>query len=330
VALAAALFAVNGTVSKAVMADAFTSMQVVEARCLFAAVIFAVIAAVRDPRALRPGRHDAAVLVIFGVVGVALVQWLYLVSISRMPVSITLLIEFTAPLMIALWVRFVRHEPVRTRVWTALALILSGLSLVAQVWHGLTLDGLGLLTSFVAAICLAFYYLIGEHAVGRRDPWAVATWGFGSAAVAWAGLAPWWRFPVAALTLPVRLGHAGLGVDVPAWLALGYVVSLGTVAPFGLVFLGLGRIGATRVGLVGTLEPLLAGIVAWIVLGEVLQPLQIAGGAVVLAGIVLAETARPGQPDGGPPTRPAVPGPKPATAADRPGSMPAGVKRSDP
>jgi drug/metabolite transporter (DMT)-like permease len=78
-----------------------------------------------------------------------------------------------------------------------------------------------------------------------------------------------------------------------------WVVVLGTVAPFGLVLAGLGRIGATRTGLVGTTEPPLAGVVAWSVLGETLSPAQVIGAVVVLAGIVLAETARAADPDAG-------------------------------
>ena len=70
------------------------------------------------------------------------------------------------------------------------------------------------------------------------------------------------------------------------------VVVLGSVVPWVLVLTGLRSIGAARAGLVGTLEPVVAGVVAWVVLGEQLTPVQLAGGAVVVGGIVLAETAR--------------------------------------
>jgi drug/metabolite transporter (DMT)-like permease len=83
-----------------------------------------------------------------------------------------------------------------------------------------------------------------------------------------------------------------VGTTVPAGALVGWVVVLGTVAPFSLVLAGLSRIGATRTGLLGTAEPPLAGVVAWLAMGESLHPVQLAGGAVVLAGIVLAETAR--------------------------------------
>jgi len=290
VLVAATLFSVNGSVSKTVLSGTLSSLELVEVRCLVAGLVFFLVTAVRRPAALRIGLRELGFVIVYAVVGVALVQWLYFVSISRMPVSITLLIEFTAPVLIALWVRFARREPVRRRIWVALALTLIGLALVARVWAGLTLDSLGLIAACLCAISLAIYYLLGEHGVGRRDPISLAAWSFTLAAVFWMARVPLWTIPFGRLAEPLALGR--LGVQLPGWALVGYVVLLGTAAPFGLTLLGLREIGATRVGLIATAEPPLAGIVAWPVLGEVLAPVQIAGAVVVLVGIALAETAR--------------------------------------
>jgi drug/metabolite transporter (DMT)-like permease len=285
---ASLLFAVNGTVSKLVMASGLDSLHLVEIRCLAAAVVFFALAALRSPASLAIGRRELGFIAIYGTVGVAMVQWLYFAAIARMPVSISLLIEFTGPVLVALWVRFVRRQPVRNRIWGALALVIAGLALVAQIWAGLTLDGLGLLLSGLAACSLAIYYLLGEAGLAGRDPFSLAAWSFGAAAVFWAVLLPWWRFPFEKLTTRVDV----VGTTVPAGLLVTWVVLLGTVAPFGLMLSGLSRIGATRTGLLGTAEPPLAGLVAWLAIGERLTVVQVVGGIVVLAGIVLAETAR--------------------------------------
>jgi drug/metabolite transporter (DMT)-like permease len=224
------------------------------------------------------------------VVGLAMVQWLYLVAILRMPVSVSLLIEFTAPVLVALWVRYVRREPVHGRIWGALALIVAGLALVARVWAGLTLDGVGLLAASLAAVALAAYYLLGERGLGTRDAVSLAAWSFAAAGLFWSLLLPWWSFPFDRLGVAVPIGAGGPQVSIGALVV--WVVLLGTVAPFGLALLGLQRIGATRVGLVGTAEPPLAGLVAWGVIGETLDAVQVVGAVVVLSGIVLAETAR--------------------------------------
>ena len=294
VLLAAAIFAINGSVSKVVLGAGLTSLQLVEIRCLLASLVFAAVAAVRNPGSLRMTRRELGFIVIYGVVGVAMVQWLYFVSITRMPVSVSLLVEFTAPLLIALWVRFVRKQPVRSRVWAALALIIGGLALVAQVWSGLTLDAIGLLAAGLAAISLAIYYVLGERAMGRRDAWSLAAWSFGAAAAFWSIVQPWWLFPFDHYSRSLAVGTTGL--HAPVWLLVTWVVLLGTVTPFALLLRGLGQIGAARVGLVGTAEPPLAGVVAWLVLGETLSAAQIIGAVIVLSGIVLAETARTPQP----------------------------------
>lgn len=291
VLIAATLFSVNGSVSKTVLSGTLSSLELVEVRCLVAGLVFFLVTALRRPSALRIGLREFGFVLVYGVVGVALVQWLYFVSISRMPVSITLLIEFTAPVLIALWVRFVRKEPVRRRIWVALALTLIGLALVARVWAGLTLDGLGLIVAWLCAITLAVYYLLGEHGVGRRDPISLAAWSFSLAGLFWMVIVPVWTIPFGRLADPLALGR--LDVQLPGWVLVAYVALLGTAAPFGLTLLGLREIGATRVGLIATAEPPLAGIVAWPVLGEVLAPVQVLGAAVVLIGIGLAETARP-------------------------------------
>ena len=285
---AATLFAVNGTVSKLVLTSGLSSQRLVEIRCAGAAVVLCLLALARDRRSLRTPPRELGFVVVYGVVGVAMVQWLYFVALTRIPVSLTLLIEFTAPLMVALWVRFVLGRPVRRRLWPALALVLAGLALVARVWAGLTVDGLGLVAALAAACALAAYYVLGEHGVARRDPVSLAALSFAAAAVFWAVVLPWWTFPFGRLAAPIAV----LGFAVPTWVLVVWVVVLGSVVPWVLVLRGLRSIGATRAGLVGTLEPVVAAGVAWVVLGEGLSPVQIAGGAVVVGGIVLAETAR--------------------------------------
>jgi hypothetical protein len=69
------------------------------------------------PRSLRVGRRELGFLVLAGIVGIGLVQWFYFVAIARLPVGIALLLEYLAPVLVALWVRFVRGEQVRSRVW---------------------------------------------------------------------------------------------------------------------------------------------------------------------------------------------------------------------
>src|SRR5215203_7205569 len=112
-----------------------------------------------------------------------------------MPVGIALVFEMTAPVFIALYVWLVRREKVRSRLWLALLLSLSGLVLVAEVWQGGgSLDPVGVGAALLAAICLATYYLMGERGTVTRDPVTLTCWSFVAAALFWAAAAPWWQF----------------------------------------------------------------------------------------------------------------------------------------
>jgi drug/metabolite transporter (DMT)-like permease len=288
---AAFLFAINGNVSKVALENGISSLELVSMRSAGTALILLVITAVRDPASLRVSRRELRFMALYGLTGIAMVQWLYFVAIQRMPVGIALLFEYTAPLMVALWVRFVQKEPVKSRLWLGLACALGGLALVAQFWRGMTLNPIGLVSAVGAGAALACYYLMGEHGQKERDPISLMGFSFGFSAILWAIVSPWQDFPFTALAHAVDLPGALPG-SAPLWLMVMWIIVLGTVTPFLLVLFAVARLGPARVGLIGMLEPVGAGIIAWVLLGESLNTIQIVGTVIVLAGIVLAETAR--------------------------------------
>lgn len=286
------LFAVNGTVAKLAMQAGLSPTRLVELRCLGSAIVLVAVVLLAAPRSMRVRGRELALLAVVGVVGVALVQWLYLVAISRLPVGLALLIEYTAPLLVALWARFVLGEAVRARVWWALAACLGGLALVAQVGDGVVLDVVGLVAAAGAAISLAAYYLLGARLVRDRDPLSTHAWSMTFAALFWVVLQPLWTFPADLLADAVPLPGPLTGAQPPLWLLVAWIVVLGTVVPYLLFLVGLRALGPARTGLVGMIEPVAASAAAWIVLGEAMTAVQLAGGAVVLAGVAMAETAR--------------------------------------
>lgn len=289
---AATLFAVNGAVSKVILDTGISSLRLSELRATCGAAGLALGLAFLSPSRLRLTRADLPFLVFYGVCGFALVQWLYFVAIHRLPIGIGLLLEFTAPVLVALWAFYVWKEPVRRRVWAALALSLAGLVLVAEVWSGFSLDGIGVAAGLVDAVALAIYFLLGERGVGRRDPTSLVCYALLAAAAFWAIVQPWWSFPFSELGGSTSLhGHLA-GTTVPVWLLYLWLVVLGTIVPFALSIGSLRHLPATTVGIVATFEPVAASVIAWVWLSESLDAAQLLGGLVVLAGIVLAETSR--------------------------------------
>jgi drug/metabolite transporter (DMT)-like permease len=279
-----ALFAVNGTVSKLVLRAGLDPLQLTTLRATGAFAGLLALTLALDPRRLRLTRRELPVLIGYGLAGFLLVPLLYFIAISRLPVGIALLFEYTAPLLVALWARFGRHQPVRPRLWIGLALSLAGLACVAEVWGDLRLDAVGIAAGLGAAALLAVYYVVGAHGVTRRDATSLTCLAFGFAAAVGAFVRPWWRFPG-------HLLHTTSG-GLPVWLLCCYVVVLGSIAPYLLVSAALRHLPPTSAGIVGMVEPVFAGAMAWLALGEALDAAQLAGALLVLGGVVLAETAR--------------------------------------
>jgi drug/metabolite transporter (DMT)-like permease len=292
VAIAATLFAVNGTVSKVILGSGISAERLTEVRCAGALTGLLLLACATRPASLRVRLAELPLLVALGVGGLALVQWSYFFAIHRLEIGIALLIQFVGPIFVALWARFVFKEPVRQRIWIALAFALGGLTLIVEVWHHGRLSGAGVGAAAVAAVTYAAYILLAEQGVRRRDPVSLSAWGFLFATVFWSVLTPWWSFPAGRLDDHVSLLGNLASSHLPVWLLMLWMVVLGTIVPFLLVVGALRHIVATRAGITGMLEPVVAILVAWAWLAESLEPVQLAGAALTLAGICLAQTAR--------------------------------------
>jgi drug/metabolite transporter (DMT)-like permease len=221
------------------------------------------------------------------------------VALSRLNIGIALVIEYVAPVLVALYARFFAHEPVRRRLWAAIALSLAGLSLVVNLWSGVTLSTTGVLACLAAAVAYALYIVMADRSLsGGRDAASLLAYGFLFASIFWAVVQPWWSFPTASVGASASLLGRLDYFSAPVWLLLGYVVVLGTVVPFVLIVNALHHISPTRTVIVAMLEPVLAAAVAYAWLGEELTEQQIAGSLLVLGGIVLAQTAREVEPTG--------------------------------
>ena len=171
-------------------------------------------------------------------------------------------------------------------------LSLAGLGLVAQVWQDARLDAVGVAAGLGGAACLATFLLLGRHSGGAHDPVAVNFWMFACASAFWLVVEPLWGIDWGPLGTSTSLLGALDAVQVPVWLAVGWIIALGTLAPYALDLAALRHLSATTVGAVGMLEPVVAAAVAWLWLEQALTTTQVAGGLVVLAGVALAQAAR--------------------------------------
>ena len=289
VILASTLFAVNGTVAKVVLQSGISSLRLTEVRCTGALVGFVLIA-VLSGNSLRMKLRELPFMLLFGIVGVALIQLLYFLAIKRLPIGVALIIEYIAPVLVALWSRYVWQRQLPRAVWIALGVALGGLALVVELWQGTSLDGAGVGAALAAAVTYSIYVLAGEHGVRTRSTVSLTCLGFAFAALFYACIQPWWSFPFAQSSADVSLLGRLDGLHAPVWGLYLWVIVLGGVAPFLLYIGSLRHLPGARVSLTAMLEPVLASIVAYAWLGETFGPWQIAGGIVVLGALALAQT----------------------------------------
>lgn len=287
--IAAFLFALNGSVAKAQIEAGLNAVQVTQIRTLGCAAVLFVVVALTRPASLKVRKAEVPFLLLFGILAYLLTPFLFFLSVSLLPVAIAALLAFLAPVLVALWLRFVKREQVGRGIWVALALVIGGLLLVSQVWSGMTLNPLGVFYGLLTAAALAAYLLLGEEGSRRRDVLSLAFWGFAIATVTWSVLAPWWNFPWSTMSTTTSMLD-GQVTGIPVW-SLVILMIVVSVVPFVLVLMSLQRIGAQRGGILGTTEPVWAALIAFVLLGEVISPIQGLGGLIVLAGVIVAEFA---------------------------------------
>ncbi|MBO8192890.1 EamA family transporter [Streptomyces oryzae] len=264
-------------------------------------------------------RHRALVrqrpwlLVGFGLLAVAGVQAFYFTALSRIPVGVALLIEYLAPALVLLWVRFVQRRAVTRAAAVGMVLAVGGLSCVVEVWSGLRLDGLGLALALGAACCQVGYFVLSDHGstveeaghaaqagegAGSRgaaaprppaDPMGVIAYGLLIGALALTVVARPWHTDWSVLGGTAQL-H---GTAVHAGVLLVWIVLVATATAYLTGVVSVRRLSPPVAGVVACLEAVIATVLAWVLLGEHLSAVQLAGGAVVLLGAFIAQRSTP-------------------------------------
>jgi drug/metabolite transporter (DMT)-like permease len=290
--LGALLFSANGIIVTLVL-DHMTTFRLAQVRALGTFFLLFFITFIQDRNSLRAERREIPTLIFYGVFGYAMVQLGYFIGISRgVPLSLVLIIEFTAPIWIVLWIKFVRKSSVAGSMWIAIALSLTGLILVAKVWQGFAFDFIGSMGAVGAAFSLAIYFLMSQSQGAKRSAQAMIVWGFGVSGLFWSIILPIWNFPTEIFTTAINLQGRFSDYSAPGWLLIAYIIIFGTLVPYLLVVKGIGLLSASTSSVIGMAEPVLAGVFAWIWLSQSWSAIQLLGGAIVLVGIYIADRAK--------------------------------------
>ena len=283
VALAAVLFAISGTAAKFLFHSGITPYQLIQLRTTLAFFCLLIWLCFRHSAFLKISLSDLPYFIALGVLGIGSAQFFYLFAISKINVAAAILLHYTGPVFVALYVVVVQRQKIGIPSILAICGTLLGCYLVVGAYNLklLTINRIGIASGLLAAVAFAIYSVLSEYGMRKYTPWTVLLYGMLFAALVWNVLHP----PLKAIMQQYSAVQWG-------WIF--FIGICGTVLPFGLYFEGIKRIRPTHASITATLEPISGGVIASIFLGEVMLPLQILGGLVVIVSIILLQLSKSG------------------------------------
>lgn len=287
-AASAFTFGISGPFAKSLMEAGWSPTAAVTARLTGGALVLALAATLVKPDWLRQAREHAGTVLVYGLIPVAGAQLCYYNAVAHLSVGIALLLEYTAPILVVGWLWATTRRPPSGLTLAGVALAVAGVTLVLDVFStGAQIDPVGVAWALGAAVCAGFYFMMsdrvsadgsGLHAI------TLAAGGLVVAAITVAALGVAGVLPLSFTTNDVAVA----GTTIP-WLVP--VIMLGVVSTavaYTLGISGVARLRPSFGSLVGLTEVLFAVLAAWVLIGERINAVQAAGGAVVLLGLALA------------------------------------------
>jgi drug/metabolite transporter (DMT)-like permease len=275
------LWGVSSVVAKSLFIIGLPPAELVQIRLTLATLTLLLTLLIFDRKRMIISLKDLPYFFVLGFVGVAGVQFTYYYTISKIHVGPAVLIQYLSPVWIALYAFVFQKEPLTKTKLAALLLALLGCYFTVGGYRLdlFRLNRIGIVSGLISSLFFSFYAIYGEKGLKKYDPWTLILYGFGFGAVFY------WL-----LISPMRVIAGGYSFKI--WVAFLYIAIFSTLIPFGLYFKGIERVRATRASITATWEPVVAGVTAYFVLGEVLSPFQVVGGFGVIAAIVLLQMAK--------------------------------------
>lgn len=291
-AVAAAIaFSTSGILLKPLLDAGWSPAAAVAVRVALGGLVLAPAALIALRGNLRPVLQSWKLILGYGLIAVAGTQVLYFAAIQRLPIAVALLVQYSAPVMLAVLGWATRRVPVRPIVVAGVVLSVVGLVLVVGVGgigQAGGLDAAGIALALAAAVCLAGYYVLSAVPTPGLPPLALVSSGLIVGAVATVGVGLTGLLPLAFSTGQVELG----GTTMSWWEPVLVVALVATAAAYSLSIAGSRRLGARIASFAGLTEVVSAVILAWLLLGEQPDARQLAGGACIIAGVVLVRLER--------------------------------------
>ncbi len=275
--LADVLWGLSGTLAKYLFNNQFSPLDLSQIRVTLSFVILAAYLLIANPKLLKIERKDIPYIFILGVFGLSAVQFFYYYTISETNVATAIFLEYLGPIFILLYGLASKNESINGfKLLSVIGAAIGGLLIVkGTTGNGMSVTVVGLITGLSSAITFAFYTVYGKYGLSKYSAWTILVWGMGSGSIVWSFFKlPWNTFS----------NHS-----TGDWLFFLYIAVFCTVIPYGFFLKGLYYLPPLFTSVTSNMEPVLAGIISYLLLGEVLTYIQVIGCAFVILSVVLLQ-----------------------------------------
>lgn len=226
-------------------------------------------------------RTDLVQCLVLGMFGVAVSNYFYYVAIQKTSVAIAIVVQYTAPVWVLLYVVARGQQKLSAQKVVAVGVAITGIALTIGLIgdrsaSALHLNSYGLIAAVLASFSFAFYNVGGHRILLHHDRWRVLVWTLTSASVFWLFVNPPWKL-------------AAAGYSAAQWGFLFVFSMLSVLGSFSLYFLGLQHLEPTRAIIASCLEPVFCIVLAAVLLGEGVRTIQVLGIVLVLSAIVIVQ-----------------------------------------
>jgi drug/metabolite transporter (DMT)-like permease len=283
IAVAAFFWGISGTVAKMVFNNSINPIKLVNMRMNLSFLILFTYFYFMNKSVIKIKKKDIKYFAIIGIFGMVGLQSSYYYTVSKLNVSVAIFLQFLSPIFIALYCVAFEKEKLTASKLSALAFAMAGSVFIifGKGSTGVVLSIVGLASGFASALFNAFYCIYGNKCTARYNSWTVLLYGLGFGALFfWLVSPPWvvWR-----------------GADIYELGTVLYFSIFATIIPYGLYLWGLRFIAPTPGSIIAMLEPVVASLSAFLILGELMTIVQMLGGLLVIVAVIVIQSYNDGR-----------------------------------
>lgn len=278
ISVAACLWGIAATVAKFLFNKNYDPLVLVQMRVTISFAVLFLFFLFHNPQRLKFKLKDIPLFFTAGILGVAGSNYFYYAAIKETNVSTSILLQYTAPIMVMLYAAIIQKEHITLYKIFALVLSIVGIFLAIGAYDSHVVQGstYGITLALIAAVSFSIFNISGKTLTQRYNVWTGLIYLFGSAAL-------FWSF----INTPVDIIEARYAVE--DWGIFVFVAIISILLPYSFYYYGLHHIQSSKAIIVSTLEPVVAIVSEWLFLGGTMGAIQVVGAVLVLAAIILLQ-----------------------------------------